>query len=65
MTPELRRIGRAEGPLVVIDGVSGASDEIVEIATELAPFDRRHGSYYPGLRRVIGQIRKLEASCVR
>jgi hypothetical protein len=55
MTPELRRIGRAESPLVVVDGVSGALEEIVDIAVELAPFDRRHGSYYPGLRRVIGQ----------
>lgn len=55
MTPELRRIGRAESPLVVVDGVSGALDEIVDIAAELAPFDRRHRSYYPGLRRIIGQ----------
>lgn len=55
MTPELRRIGRAESPLVVVDGASDALDEVVNIAAELAPFGRRHGSYYPGLRRVIGQ----------
>ncbi len=55
MKPELHHIGRAESPLVVVDGVSGALEEIVDIAAELAPFDRRHGSYYPGLRRVIGQ----------
>lgn len=55
MTPELRRIGRAESPLVVVDEVSGALEEVLDIAAELVPFDRRHGSYYPGLRRVIGE----------
>jgi len=53
MTPELRHIGHAEMPVVILDGISGVSDEIVEIAAALAPYGRRHGSYYPELRRVI------------
>lgn len=55
MTPELRHIGHAEKPVVILDGISGVSDEIVEIAADLAPYGRRHGSYYPGLRRVIDE----------
>ena len=52
MRPELRRIGSAGSPLVVVDDFSGDSRAIVEIAAALAPFPRA-GNYFPGLRRTI------------
>lgn len=54
MRPELRRIGAGAHPLVVVDGFSGNAGAIVETAAALAPFPRA-GTYYPGLRRVIGR----------
>ena len=51
MKLELRRFGKSQTPVVVIDGFSGALDQILEIAEELAPFPR-HTNYYPGLRRI-------------
>ncbi|MET0308065.1 MAG: DUF6445 family protein [Sphingomonas sp.] len=53
MTPELRRIGKRQSPVVVVDGFSGAPAEIVEMAAGLAPFPATRGTYYPGLRRLI------------
>jgi hypothetical protein len=53
MTPELRRIGKRQSPVVVIDGFSGAVPTIVEVAAALAPFPPIKGVNYPGLRRVI------------
>jgi hypothetical protein len=54
MTPELRRIGTLQSPVVVIDGFSGEAAAIVEIAAALAPFPTPRSPYYPGLRRSIG-----------
>ena len=51
MKPELRRFGKSQTPVVVIDDFSGSLDHILEIADELAPFPR-HTNYYPGLRRI-------------
>ncbi len=51
MKPELRRFGKAQIPVVVIDDFSGTLDHILEIAEGLAPFPR-HTNYYPGLRRI-------------
>ena len=54
MRPELRRFGNSQFPVVVIDGFSGDSEAIAEIADALAPFPEKSSkSYYPGLRRVI------------
>jgi hypothetical protein len=52
MRPELRRVGAAGHPLVVVDGFGGDPGAVVETAAALAPFPRS-ANYYPGLRRVI------------
>lgn len=53
MTPDLRRVGEARSPVVVIDDFTGAVNEVVELAVAMAPFPSGSGSYYPGLRRPI------------
>lgn len=53
MKPELRRVGREQSPVVVIDDFSGAVEEIARLADELAPFPPIKGNYYPGVRRPI------------
>ena len=53
MTPELRRVGNSQSPVVVIDGAVGDVAKVVDIAAALAPFPPIPGSYYPGLRRII------------
>lgn len=53
MTPELRHIGEARSPVVVVDDFSGAVGEVVDLAAAMAPFPSSAGSYYPGLRRPI------------
>jgi hypothetical protein len=53
MKPELRRMGEAESPVVVIDDFTGAVDEVIELAAAMAPFPSSAGNYYPGLRRSI------------
>lgn len=55
MKPELRRVGREQSPIVVIDDFSGAVEEIARLADELAPFPPIKGNYYPGVRRAIGE----------
>lgn len=54
MKPELLRIGTGRHPLVIIDRFSGASDKVAAIARSLGPYPRDEKSYYPGVRRVIG-----------
>ena len=56
MKPELRRIGRDQNPVVVVDDFTGRLGEILEIAASLAPFPEAKGNYYPGLRRMIGPV---------
>lgn len=53
MTPELRRVGEARSPVVVIDDFTGAVDEVVDLAAAMAPFPSSAGSYYPGLRQPV------------
>jgi hypothetical protein len=53
MTPELRRMGEAQSPVVVIDDFTGAVEEVVDLAAAMAPFPQSSGSYYPGLRQPI------------
>ena len=53
MKPELRRVGRSQAPVVVIDDFTGSVDTITEIAQALAPFPPMVGNYYPGLRQPI------------
>ena len=52
MRPELRRIGKEQSPVVVIDEFTGDLGRILKIAEALAPY-RPHTNYYPGLRQVI------------
>jgi Family of unknown function (DUF6445) len=51
--PQLLRVGRTHSPVVVIDGFSGAVDDIARLADELGPFPPIRGNYYPGVRRLI------------
>jgi hypothetical protein len=53
--PELRRIGKEQSPLVVIDEFSGDAERIAQIAERLAPFPEVKAGYYPGVRRFIGE----------
>ena len=53
MTPQLRRVGSGRHPVVVVDDVTGDAGSIVDLAAALAPFPPA-GTYYPGLRRIIG-----------
>lgn len=53
MKPELRRVGEAQSPVVVIDDFTGAVGEVGELAAAMAPFPSSAGNYYPGLRRQI------------
>jgi hypothetical protein len=51
--PELRRVGKSQSPIVIIDNFSGAVEEIGGFADSMAPFPRVDGNYYPGVRRRI------------
>ena len=53
MRPELRRVGKEQSPVVVIDEFSGRLEEILGTAEALAPYPSLKGNYYPGLRRII------------
>ena len=53
MKPQLRRVGRCQSPVVVIDGFSGTAEATVAMAAALAPYPRPERSLYPGVRRVI------------
>lgn len=53
MKPELRRFGKEQSPVVVIDDFSGRADQVATIAEALAPFPSIEGNYYPGVRRII------------
>ena len=53
MMPALHRFGTSQSPVVTLDGFSGDPAAIVEIAAALAPFPADHGTYYPGLRRIV------------
>ena len=55
MKPELRRIGKDQSPVVVIDEFSGAVDKVAGLADALAPFPPTQGNYYPGVRRTISE----------
>lgn len=51
MKSEIRRFGKSQTPVVVIDDFSGSLEHILEMADALAPYPR-HTNYYPGLRRI-------------
>lgn len=53
MKPALRRFGRGQHPVVVVDDFTGNAEAIVEIAAALAPFPQNQDSFFPGLRRYI------------
>lgn len=54
MKPELRRVGKTQTPVVVIDEFSGRVEDIARLADAMAPFPPIQGNYYPGLRRIFG-----------
>lgn len=51
--PELRRVGASGHPVVVIDGFTGATPALIDAAAA-RPLPPSRGTYYPGLRGVIG-----------
>ena len=53
MKPELLILGNSESRVVVIDGFTGAIEQIRALAAQLAPFPPAVGTYYPGVRRFI------------
>ncbi|QDZ06066.1 hypothetical protein FPZ24_00075 [Sphingomonas panacisoli] len=53
MTPELRRIGRAQSPVVVVNDFSGAVYDVIDMAAAMVPFPSAAGTYYPGVRQPI------------
>ena len=55
MKPELRRVGKQQSPVVVIDGFSGDARAVAALADALAPFPSVSSGYYPGVRRVIAR----------
>jgi hypothetical protein len=70
MTPRLLNVGTGRHPVVVIDDFSGAVEDIVDLADQLAPFPAIDGNYYPGLRRIITEADGLandyvERTCER
>lgn len=69
MKAELSQVGAAPTPVVVVDDFTGKVDQVVALASALAPFPAVSGSLYPGLRRVItAQDREadaLAADCMR
>ncbi|HEX3423987.1 MAG TPA: DUF6445 family protein [Sphingomicrobium sp.] len=55
MKPQLQRVGISQSPVVIIDEFSGNAEDIARIADSLAPFPASAGTYYPGVRRMIGK----------
>ncbi len=53
MTPALHRFGNSASPVVVVDDITGAVDDVVALAAAMAPFPSAAGTYYPGLRQPI------------
>lgn len=56
MKPQLLRVGNTQSPVVVIDDFSGDVEEVGRLADELAPFPPIKENYFPGLRRLIGNL---------
>jgi hypothetical protein len=61
--PELRRVGKSQSPIVVVDEFSGAIEQILKIAESLAPYPPPT-NYYPGLRRKITKADEAAAGYV-
>jgi hypothetical protein len=55
LRPELRRVGKSQSPVVVIDDFSGDSEKVAALADALAPFPPIRKNYYPGVRRMIAK----------
>ena len=55
MRPELRRFGKSQSPVVVIDEFNGDAESIAQIADGLAPFPDVSDNYYPGVRGMIDE----------
>jgi hypothetical protein len=53
VTPALHRFGTSASPVVVVDDITGAIDDVVALAAAMAPFPSAAGTYYPGLRQPI------------
>jgi hypothetical protein len=51
----MRRYGRDDSAVVVIDDFTGSADRIVELAAAMRPFPTERTTYYPGVRRTIDE----------
>ena len=56
MKAQLQRIGTSQSPVAIIDEFSGTVEDIARIADALAPFPPSKGNFYPGVRRMIGEV---------
>ena len=61
--PELRRVGKSQSPIVIVDEFSGALEKVLKIAESLAPYPPST-NYYPGLRRKILKADEAAAAYV-
>jgi len=53
--PQLQRVGNSQSPVVIVDDFTGDAEKVARIADSLAPFPSIKGTYYPGVRRMIGE----------
>jgi hypothetical protein len=63
--PELRRFGKSQSPVVIIDEFSGNPERIARFADALTPFPIDTDSYYPGVRRMISESDPDAFACVQ
>jgi len=61
--PQLQRVGIGQSPVVIIDEFSGALEQILKIAENLAPYPFAT-NYYPGVRRKITRADEAAATYV-
>lgn len=55
MKPELLHFGEGRHPVVTIDDFTGDAAGWRDLAAAMAPFPANRGTYYPGLRRRVGE----------
>jgi len=62
--PQLQRVGTSQSPVVIVDDFTGDAEQVARIADSLAPFPPIKGTYYPGVRRMIGEADRQAHSYV-
>ena len=65
MGAEIRRFGNSQSPVLIVDEFSRSVERVAELADALAPFPAADGSFYPGVRRLIGPTDSQAGDYVR